>query len=289
MTNLERDILGTSVAPHSNWLWHKPLRLLIDAGEGLQLALHEHVWAPDFLALTHSHSDHILGLPGFITARRYGRGAPDKPLTILFPAGSEGVAAYRNLLGTLWSREQFPVTWLPMAPGDEFPIGNNRVLQAFASNHSRDQPTVGYRVFETRSRLRPEFAAFPHDTIRTMARERGRESLMENYRHILFAHTGDTMPLDPSLFSRADLLVHDATFLDEADRGYPTHATSGEALEIARAAEVRCLVLHHLSNRYTRADAMARLTAQAAESGFTGQCWLLNGSEFFDLLEFSTL
>ena len=37
----------------SNWLWHRPLDLLIDAGEGLQLALGQKVWAPDVVAITH--------------------------------------------------------------------------------------------------------------------------------------------------------------------------------------------------------------------------------------------
>jgi ribonuclease Z len=130
------DILtGFSRAMYSNWLWHKPLQLLIDAGEGLQLALGARVWAPEVLALTHGHSDHLLGLPGLVASRRFSKGAQEKPLSIVFPEGSRGVDQIRGLLDRLWPNEKFPVIWLGAKAGDEFPIGRNRVLQAFASNH----------------------------------------------------------------------------------------------------------------------------------------------------------
>ena len=70
---------------YANWLWHRPLQLLIHAGEGLQLALGSNVFTPSWLALTHGHSDHVLGLPGLQAARKFGKGATDRPITILFP------------------------------------------------------------------------------------------------------------------------------------------------------------------------------------------------------------
>jgi len=50
----------------------------------------------------------------------------------------------------------------------------------------------------------------------------------------------------------AEVLVHEATFLDE-DReraGETGHSTALEAAELARDAEVGLLALTHLSNRY---------------------------------------
>ena len=84
------DLVGYSRGMYSNWLWHRPLQLLIDAGEGLQLALGPNVYAPSVLALTHGHSDHVLGLPGFVAARRFGKGAQDKPLVIVHLARATG-------------------------------------------------------------------------------------------------------------------------------------------------------------------------------------------------------
>src|ERR671914_372534 len=86
---------GYSRGLYSNWLWHRPLQLLIDAGEGLPLALGTNVFAPAVVAITHGHSDHVLGLPGFAGARRFGKGASEKPWSVIYPAGSSGVEAIR--------------------------------------------------------------------------------------------------------------------------------------------------------------------------------------------------
>ena len=104
-----QDVLrGFSRGMFSNWLWHRPLQLLVDAGEGAQLALGANVFSPSVLAITHGHSDHVLGLPGLVAARKFGKGAVDKPLTIVFPEGSRGVQAVRDLLGTAYHGVVFP-------------------------------------------------------------------------------------------------------------------------------------------------------------------------------------
>jgi ribonuclease Z len=269
----------------SNWLWHKPLELLVDAGEGLQLALGSRIWSPEVVALTHGHSDHVLGLPGFVASRRYGKGAPDKPLTVIYPEGSSGIAVIRDLFANMWPRETFPVTWRPVTAGAEIPFGRNRVLHAFASLHGTVEPTLGYRVLETRPRLRQEYAGRPQADIRALVLERGRPALMEEHRHVIFAHSGDSMPLPPELVRDADLLVHDATFLEPGDRRWDIHASSAEVLAMAREARVRCLVLHHLSIRYERSEAVPILRVQIAASGFRGECWLLDDNRLVPLTE----
>jgi len=267
----------------SNWCWHEPFQVLIDAGEGLQLALGQKIWAPEVVALTHGHSDHVLGLPGFIASRRFAKGAQDKALTVVFPDGNNGVLAVRELLARMWPAAEFPITWAPLRPGGEFRIGRTRVLLAFATSHGGSEPTQGYAVLEERRRLKSEYAGLSEAEICARVREHGRDALMEPYRHVRFAHTGDAMPIDPSLVAGADILVHDATFLETEDRKWDIHATTVEALDVGRAAGVHCLVLHHLSIRYDRAAALPALRAQVAGSGFEGECWLLDDGRLINL------
>ena len=278
------DILrGFSRGMFSNWLWHKPLQLLVDAGEGAQLTLGTHVFSPSVLAITHGHSDHVLGLPGLVAARKFGKGAVDKPLTIVFPEGSRGVQAVRDLLGTAYHGVVFPLTWMAATPGTAVPLGKSRQLEAIGVRHTSNEPALGYRVIETRRRLKPEFAAMSQPEIEAAARAGRRDELLEDARHVVLAHSGDAMPIDPALVKDADILVHDATFLDEPDRREPIHATTEEALEVARQANVKSLVLYHLSIRYDRATALPTLRAQVAASGFTGECWLLDEGDLVEI------
>ena len=280
---MEEVLKGFSRAMYSNWMWHRPLQLLIDAGEGLQLALAGNVFSPSVLAITHGHSDHVMGIPGLIASRRFGTGAVDKPLTVYYPDQSRGVQGVRELLGISYAGVVFPVTWTALSPGAIVPLGKTRSLHAFAVRHTAGEPALGYKVVETRRRLKAEFAALPQSEVEALAREGRRDELVEEVPHITFAHSGDAMPLDPALVAGADLLVHDATFLSEPDRREPIHATTEEALDVARAADVKTLILYHLSIRYDRSSAIPLLKEQVTASRFAGECWLLDEGEFISL------
>lgn len=276
-------IRGFSRGMYSNWLWHRPLQLIVDAGEGLQLALGSSVFAPDMVAITHGHSDHVLGLPGFLAARRFGKGAVDKPVTVVYPAGSRGVEAIREWLARAYAGVEFAVVWTPMTDGMSAPCGRTRSIEAFSVRHTDAEPALGYLVVETRRRLRAEFAGRPQAEIEALAREGQRDRITEDVRHIVFAHTGDAMPVPPEEVAGADLLVHDATFLIEADRKQPIHATTAEALAVARDAAVARLILQHLSIRYDRQSAISVLKTQVSEVGLTGRCWLLDDDDLVPL------
>jgi ribonuclease Z len=276
-------IVGYSRAMFSNWCWHQPLQLVIDAGEGMQLALGHHIWSPEVVALTHGHSDHLLGLPGFIASRRFAKGAQEKPLTVVYPDGNTAVTTVREMVRNLWPREEFPVTWVPLKAGEEHRLAPTRVLQPFRAAHGGGEPAHGYRVLEERRRLKPAFSALSQEEIRARVAAEGRDGLMEPYRHVVFAHTGDSMPIDPAIVRHADILVHDATFLIEEDRRDRIHATTAEAIAVGREAGVRTLVLQHLSVRYERDEAVPALKKQVRELGFEGECWLLDGGNLAKL------
>ena len=280
---MQDTLAGFSRALYSNWLWHRRLRLIVDAGEGLALALGTNVYAPSIVALSHGHSDHVLGLPGLAGARRFGKGANEKAWTVVYPAGSSGVEATRQLIADMWRGVSFPIGWVAVTGGQRHPIDSTRSLEAFAVTHVPPEPAMGYRVVEERRRLKPEFASLPAADIERLARSHGRDDLMERFEHVVFAHSGDAMPIDPAVVRGADVLVHDATFLGTDERRAPIHATTGEALGVAREARVATLVLNHLSIRYDRVMAVATLRDQVVASGFEGACWLLDEGTFHNL------
>ncbi len=83
--------------------------------------------------------------------------------------------------------------------------------------------------------------------------------------------SGDTRPCDAILEASidADLLVHEATFLDEdvARARETRHSTAREAAELAAEARVELLCLTHVSTRYPASaiKAEARAVRDAVE------------------------
>ena len=73
--------------------------LLIDCGEGTQIAMKEKGWSfkpIDVICFTHYHADHISGLPGLLLTM--GNAERTEPLTMIGPKGLERVVTV-----TRWS------------------------------------------------------------------------------------------------------------------------------------------------------------------------------------------
>lgn len=73
--------------------------ILIDCGEGTQIALREKGWSPkpvDIICFTHFHADHVSGLPGMLLTM--GNAERTEPLLIIGPKGlGRVVSAMRTI------------------------------------------------------------------------------------------------------------------------------------------------------------------------------------------------
>ncbi|MDY2937854.1 MAG: ribonuclease Z [Fusicatenibacter sp.] len=84
--------------------------LLIDCGEGTQVAIKEKGWTfkpIDVICFTHYHADHISGLPGLLLTM--GNTDRKEPLTLIGPKGLERVV---NALRVICPELPFPIRFL---------------------------------------------------------------------------------------------------------------------------------------------------------------------------------
>lgn len=83
------------------WLEYQGKGLLIDCGEGTQIALKEagcKISHLEILMVTHYHADHIAGLPGLLLT--LGNNGKTTPLTILGPSGLQTVVSALTVIAS---------------------------------------------------------------------------------------------------------------------------------------------------------------------------------------------
>ena len=108
--------------------------LLIDCGEGTQVALKEKGWSPkplDVMCFTHYHADHISGLPGLLLTM--GNAERTEPVTMIGPKGLERVV---SALRTIAPELPFELRFVELSePREQFHIGPY-VIDAYRVNHN---------------------------------------------------------------------------------------------------------------------------------------------------------
>lgn len=108
--------------------------LLIDCGEGTQIALKEKGWSPkpiDTICFTHYHADHISGLPGFLLTM--GNAERTEPLTLIGPKGLERVV---GALRTIAPELPFSLRFIELSEAREQINCPPYVIDAYRVNHN---------------------------------------------------------------------------------------------------------------------------------------------------------
>ena len=244
-------------------------QLLIDCGEGTQIAMKEKGWSfkpIDVICFTHYHGDHISGLPGLLLTM--GNADRTEPLTLIGPKGLERVV---NSLRVIAPELPFELKFIEITePEQSFELNGYR-LTAFRVRHN--VICYGYTIEIDR--------AGKFDVQRAMEQEipkeywkhlqRGENLELEGRKltpdmvlgpprkGIKLTYCTDTRPTD-SIRQHAkgsDLFICEGMYGEKEKAAKAVdykHMTFYEAAEIARDAEVKEMWLTHYSPSLTRPE-----------------------------------
>ncbi len=250
-------VFAYSKALYSTWLYLEPMRLLLDAGEGINCFLEGRLLAFRDLAITHAHTDHFTGLQNILITRLREMEVTQEeipPLNIYYPGNSRTLERYFQYLQDVMSRWNDLVVLHPLVPGDTLALQGARGLHltALEAEHRvYKQTALSYRVEQLRYGLKPEIQGKPQSEINKIIAEKGKSAITEPIMRPLVFYSGDGRPrLDP-VSRGAALHIQEATFLDTNGNKKIDHATLAEAIALFRELEANNLLLFHLSSRYT--------------------------------------
>lgn len=108
--------------------------ILIDCGEGTQIAMKEKGWSPkpiDIMCFTHYHADHIAGLPGMLLTM----GNAEKT-TPLFMIGPKGLTRVVNALRVVAPELPFEIKYIEITDAEQTFEFEGFHIEAFRVNHN---------------------------------------------------------------------------------------------------------------------------------------------------------
>ena len=243
--------------------------LLIDCGEGTQIAIKEKGWTfkpIDVICLTHYHADHVSGLPGLLW--HMGNSDRTDPLTIVGPKGVERVVSSLRIIAP---ELPFPIHFLELTERQqELSLGPYTVT-AFRVNHNI--VCYGYSIQLKRAgRFQVEKAQAAEIPVKYWNRlqkgniieENGRTYYPEmvmgpERRGLKVTYCTDTRPVPviAQMAKEADLFICEGMY-GEPDKEEKAkehkHMTFYEAARLAREAECKQLWLTHYSPSLLRPE-----------------------------------
>ncbi len=254
-----------------------PHRFLVDCGEGTQRQILRSGLGFRRLQrvfITHGHLDHILGLGGLVSTFMRWESVPFLEIY----AGAWALERIDDLIFRVVLRDArapMPISLKVIRPGVIFDAGDF-LVEAHPVWHKGTE-TYGF-VFEEKPRrpflvekaealgvppgpLRRELVAGNSVTLPDGRVVHPDDVLGPPRPGLKYVHIGDIGRLDEEVHAwvrGADLLIIEATYLEEEAEMARRfgHITARQAAELAREADVKHLVLTHLSRRYSDAQVL---------------------------------
>ena len=243
--------------------------ILIDCGEGTQIALREKGWSPkpiDIICFTHYHADHISGLPGMLLTM--GNAERTEPLLMI---GPKGLTRAVNALRVIAPELPFEIRFQEITETEqEFSFEGFRI-KAFKVNHS--VLCYGYSMIIDRGgRFDKDRALEQQIPLKLWSRLQKGETIEQDGRiytpdmvlgearkGLKVTYCTDTRPTDAitSNAEGSDLLILEGMY-GEPDKLVKArenkHMTMYEAARIAKAAQIPELWLTHYSPSLIRPE-----------------------------------
>ena len=243
--------------------------VLIDCGEGTQIAIKEKGWSfkhIDVICFTHYHGDHISGLPGLLLTM--GNADRTEPLTLAGPKGLERVV---NALRVIAPELPFQIKYMEiMEPEQTFEMNGYR-LKAFRVNHN--VLCYGYTLEIDRAGKfdveRANAAKIPQKFWGVLQKGESVELEGNVYtpdmvlgparKGLKIAYCTDTRPTESIKrnAARADLFICEGMYGEpeklKKAKEYK-HMTFYEAAQLAKEAEVKEMWLTHYSPSLTKPE-----------------------------------